>query len=259
MTEKELQNELNRIVEDEYPLITSKYIDQYIILKAAQKLDHNVKEWRGVGFPYKKLHANMIHLIRRQFMTTRMYDIYYEIGEYKAVDFLNNYYHWLIEEEEKMSMELENNDFKLSEMDIKDFEEFNKQDPIPCKEPLDIAGYLHMCRIAYDAAPKYAYPSFISDFDVVARAKFDECNLLNKDMSKKMEYGDSIPGFMLYHPEEMGFGGSWVRFEWSEKGWVLIFIGKSKKHARRDYNMDIHRFLALRRAGYPVLYRTSDY
>lgn len=31
MTEKELQNELNRIVEDEYPLITSKYIDQGII------------------------------------------------------------------------------------------------------------------------------------------------------------------------------------------------------------------------------------
>lgn len=24
-------------------------------------------------------------------------------------------------------------------------------------------------------------------------------------------------------------------------------------------SMDVHRFLALRRAGYPVLYRTSDY
>ena len=94
-----------------------------------------------------------------------------------------------------------------------DFDEFTKQKPLPCKEPLDIAGYLHMCRIAYDAAPMFVYPDFISDLYVVSRAKFDSCGLTKRrTLDEKMKTGDTLPLFMHYHPEEMGFGGPCVHF-----------------------------------------------
>lgn len=47
-------------------------------------------------------------------------------------------------------------------------------------------------------------------------------------MTIKMEVGDPYPRFMHYHPEEMGFGGPDVWFEWNEMGWIMEFI--PKKH-----------------------------
>ncbi len=259
MTEQELRSELKRIIEDEYPLIASRYIDEEIMLRAAREIDYGVREWCGINFPYRKLHEDFMWLIKNQYLTTRMYDIRYNIGEEEVVGFLNKYYRWLFEEERKQSQEHNNNEYNLSEVDKKDFMEFKKEKPVPCKEPLDIAGYLHLCRIAYDAAPKYVYPDFISDLHVVGKAKFDSCRLADRNMKEKMTVGDPYPEFMFYHPEEMGFGGPYVRFKWNEDGWIMFFIGKSECYSEREVNMDIHRFLAMRRAGYPVLYLTSGY
>jgi hypothetical protein len=106
----------------------------------------------------------------------------------------------------------------------------------------------------YDAAPRFAYPDFISDLYVVAVAKWDSCGLEDRDHhSVKMIVGDSTPEFMYYHPEEMGFGGPYVYFIWEDDGWIMTF-GKKECRDERDRNMNIHRFLAMRRAGYPVVY-----
>ena len=150
---------------------------------------------------------------------------------------------------------MEENQFELTDEDKKEFDEFKKMMPIPCGEPLDIAGYLHMCRIAYDAAPMFAFPDFISDLHVVGRAKFDGCGLEHKDHSIKMNIGDPYPRFMYYHPEEMGFGGPYVRFIWEDDGWIMMFSGERRGlYDERSRNMNILRFLAMRRAGYPVVY-----
>lgn len=259
MTEKELKIELERIIEDEYPLIASIYIDEEIMLQAARKINYEVIEWRGISFPYRRLHEELMGLIKDQYLTTNIYNIKYVIGEEKVVGFLNKYYHWVFEEKGKMSEELANNNFNLSENDIKDFNEFERKQPVPCMDPLDIAGYLHMCRIMYDAAPMFVYPDFISDLHVVGSAKFDSCGLADRNMNEKMRFGDSYPEFMHYHPDEMGFGGPYVYFGWNEDGWIMTFVGKGKGYSEREVNMDIHRFLAMRRAGYPVLYHSRDY
>ena len=115
-----------------------------------------------------------------------------------------------------------------------------------------------MLRIGYDAAPMFVYPDFLSDLHVVASAKFDSCGLYNADHSRKMRVGDRYPEFMYYHPEEMGFGGPYIRFEWEEEGWTLVLTGKGKQIGERKHRMDIHRFLAMRRAGYPVTYKTME-
>ena len=93
------------------------------------------------------------------------------------VDFLNKYFQWEVYEKMKQSEELENNPFELSEQDEKDFDEFKRIRSAPCMEPLDVEGYLHMCRIGYDAAPMFVYPSIVSDLNVVAHAKFDSCRI----------------------------------------------------------------------------------
>ena len=138
--------------------------------------------------------------------------------------------------------------------DEKDFDEFKKIRPTPCMEPLDVEGYLHMCRIGYDAAPMFAYPDFVSDLNVIAHAKFDSCRITHQRMHEKMKVGDTHPWFMSYHADEMGFGGPNVWFEWENDGWIMFLINDSK----RDENKDMHRFLAMRRAGYPVIFMSSD-
>ena len=114
MTEKELKIELERIIEDEYPLIASIYIDEEIMLQAARKINYEVREWRGISFPYRRLHEEFMGLIKDQYLTTNIYNIKYVIGEEKVVGFLNKYYHWVFEEKGKMSEELANNNFNLS-------------------------------------------------------------------------------------------------------------------------------------------------
>ncbi len=118
-----------------------------------------------------------MQLIEVQYLTTRMFDIHYKIGEEIVIDFLNRYFHWYFEEKENMTI--------------------------------------------------------------------------------KMEVGDPYPRFMHYHPEEMGFGGPDVWSEWNEMGWIMEFIPQ-KTYPGRETNIDILRFLAMRRAGYPVLYRPYD-
>lgn len=109
-----------------------------------------------------------------------------------------------------------------------------------------------MCRIAYEAAPKFVFPDFVSDLYVVGRAKFDRCGLEHKRHDQKMKIGDSYPEFMYYHPEEMGFGGPYVRFIWEDDGWIMRFSWEDHR-GERARNMNILRFLAMRRAGYPVV------
>lgn len=229
------------------------------MLMAAKQISYEVDEWRGKSFPYRSLHEKFMELIGEQYLTTSRYDIFEKIGEAEVVGFLNNYYRWFFEDEQRLTKELYKNDFNLSNNDRKAFEEFIKHKPAPCRDPLDIAGYLHMCRIAYDAAPNIGYPHFFSDSHVVALAKQNSCGLENKFMHERMKVGDSVPMFMSYHPEEMGFGGPIVCFEWNDEGWIMTFVGKGKRHPVREVNMDMLRFLAMRRAGYPVEYRARDY
>ena len=70
-----------------------------------------------------------------------------------------------------------------------------------------------------------------------------------------MKVGDTTPMFMSYHSEEMGFGGPDVWFEWENDGWVMFLISDE---VGKDKNKDMLRFLAIRRAGYPVIYMSSD-
>lgn len=49
-----------------------------------------------------------------------------------------------------------------------------------------------------------------------------------------------------YHPEEIGFGGSDVYFDWNEEGWIMLFEWD------KDNIQNVKRFLAMRKAGYPV-------
>ncbi len=260
MTFQETQRELDRIVKNEYPLIASSFIDREIMLRAAREIDYEVNEWRGTHFPYRRLHDDFMGLIALQYLTKSNYDIFHRIGEKEAVEFLNSYYRWKLDEEYKLSKELDKNPFDLTEKDREDFNNYYQNRPTPCKEPLDIAGYLHMCRIAYDAAPTLVYPDFISDLYVVAHAKFDSCRLSKKDHSQKMKVGDTYPEFMSYHPEEMGFGGPFISFEWETEGWIMYYRGEPPWHHENQKNKDIHRFLAMRRAGYPVVYidQTDD-
>lgn len=253
MTDHEARKELERIVNDEFPLIASKYIDKEIMLREAHKINYTVSEWRGVDFPYRRLHDDFMVLIGTQFLTTSHFDLFHKIGEKKVVEFLNSYYHWKLDEREKMTRELDKSPFELTKKDKKEFEDFKRIKPTPSSEPLDIAGYLHMCRIAFEAAPKFVFPNFISDLYVVGDAKFDSCDLEHKNHSEKMNIGDAYPEFMRYHPEEMGFGGPYVRFIWEDDGWIMMFSGKDHCD-ERSINMDILRFLAMRRAGYPVVY-----
>ena len=76
-------------------------------------------------------------------------------------------------------------------------------------------------------------------------------------MRKLFTHHSPYPRFMHYHPEEMGFGGPDVWSEWNEMGWIMEFIPQ-KTYPGRETNIDILRFLAMRRAGYPVLYRPYD-
>ena len=96
----------------------------------------------------------------------------------------------------------------------------------------------------------------------------DEKRFCSKSAWNECDYGCICPPneevyqcsmYMHYHPDEMGFGGPYVYFGWNEDGWIMTFVGKGKGYSEREVNMDIHRFLAMRRAGYPVLYRTRDY
>lgn len=146
-------------------------------------------------------------------------------------------------------------EFELSDQDKKDFEEFCKTRPTSRREPLDVAEYLHMCRIGYDAAPLFDYSSTVSDLYVVGVAKCDDCNITPDMMHIKMEVGDTRPEFMRYHPEEMGFYGPYVRFEWDEEGWIMNYI--AREYDGHDSNGDILRFIAMRRAGYPVVYYST--
>ncbi len=256
MTDQEARKELERMVKEVYPLIASDYIDKETMLYAAEEITYECDEWRGVHFPYRRLHEDFMRLLSMQYLTKNYYNLFYEIGEAEVIGFLNRYYRWYQNEYPELSKALRNNPFDLSEQDKLDFENFKNNKPVPCKEPLDIKGYLHMCRIAYDAAPIYAYPDFISDLHVVGHAKFDSCRLAEKDHSRKMEVGDTFPEFMHYHPEEMGFGGPYVSFEWNEEGWIMNFTGSNRDYDHKK-NKDIHRFLAMRRAGYPVVYCIS--
>lgn len=52
MTDHEARKELERIVNDELPLIASKYFDKEIMLREAHKINYTVSEWQGVDFPY---------------------------------------------------------------------------------------------------------------------------------------------------------------------------------------------------------------
>ena len=255
MTDQEARMELDRVVENQFPLIVSKMIDQDTMLKVAHEISHEVTEWRGVNFPYKRLNDEFMGVIQLQYGCCDNYSVFQEIKEYVVVDFLNKYYQWLVYEKKKQSEELQKNPFELSEQDEKDFDEFNKYRPTPCMEPLDVEGYLHMCRIGYDAAPKFAYPDFVSDLNVVAHAKFDSCHITDRKFHEKMKVGDTHPWFMSYHAEEMGFGGPNVWFEWENDGWVMFFISKE---VGKDKNKDMLRFLAMRRAGYPVIFMSSD-
>ncbi len=256
MTDYEARIELERVVDNEFPLIASRFIDKDIMSRAAHEIqiDYEANEWRGVGFPYRRLHDDFMDLIALQYRTRNHYDIFHSIGEKKVVTFLNNYYHWELDEKERLTHELDDNTFELTDEDKKDFEEFKKYAPIPSMEPLDIAGYLHMCRIAYEAAPMYVFPDFISDLYVVGHAKFDSCGLEDDNHNEYMQIGDSYPRFMHYHSEEMGFGGPYVKFIWAEGGWIMEFFGEKGCYDDRSRNMNIHRFLAMRRAGYPVVY-----
>jgi len=258
MTFQETQRELDRIVKNEYPLIASDFINREIMLRVAYKMDYEAHEWRGINFPYMRLHNDFMELIALQYLTTSFYDLFSRIGEKVVVEFLNSYYLWELDERDKLSKELEENPFDLTEKDREDFDKYSQNRPNPCKEPLDIAGYLHMCRIAYDAAPKHVYPDFISDLHVVTAAKFNSCGLSKKDHTLKMKVGDKYPEFMYYHPEEMGFGGPFVRFEWEDDGWIMRYHAEPAWHHKNQKNKDIHRFLAMRRAGYPVVYLENN-
>ena len=46
---------------------------------------------------------------------------------------------------------------------------------------------------------------------------------------------------MHYHPEEMGFGGPDVCFEWNEMGWIMEFI-PPKSYPGRETNIDTSFF-----------------
>ena len=255
MTDYEASLELERLVKEQFPLIASQFIDREVMLEAAKKISHEVTEWRGVGFPYKELNEEFLGLIQLQY--ARKYDHNF-IGadkEKEIVSFLNNYYRWALYERSGQAKELENNSFELSEQDKRDFDRFRKELPTPWADPLDVEGYLHMCRIAYDAAPKYVYPSFVSDLYVVTAAKWDDCGITYEMMHDRMRIGDRVPRFMWYHPDEMGFGGPWVEFVWDNRGWIMRFKSDRIEEAE---NKDIHRFLAIRRAGYPVKYCNID-
>lgn len=46
MTDNEARKELERIVNEEFPLIASSYIDKDVMLRAAHDIDSKVCEWR---------------------------------------------------------------------------------------------------------------------------------------------------------------------------------------------------------------------
>ena len=89
MTEKELQNELNRIVEDEYPLIASEYIDIEVMLLKAQSINPDVREWRGVDFPYKELHKLLMGFVEDQFWLNNGRTSGILMGNYLSLYFAN--------------------------------------------------------------------------------------------------------------------------------------------------------------------------
>ena len=112
-----------------------------------------------------------------------------------------------------------------------------------------------MCRIGFDAAPDYIYPNFVSDLYVVKYEKFNSCGLMKQDMDKRMKPGDKYMHVMRYHPEEMGFGGPTVYFDWDKNdlfaGWLMDMWWD--KNSREKHTKNVKRFIAMRKAGYPVV------
>ena len=112
-----------------------------------------------------------------------------------------------------------------------------------------------MCRVGFDAAPSYIYPDEVSDLYVVSHAKFDSCGITKEKMKKRMRPGDKYMEAMYYHPEEMGFGGPYVRFLWDEEhledGWLLEMTWE--RQDKEKHALNVKRFIAMRKAGYPVV------
>ena len=76
MTDQEARMELDRVVENQFPLIASKMLNQDAMLKVAQEISYEVTEWRGVNFPYKRLNDKFLGLIHLQYGRCDNYSIF---------------------------------------------------------------------------------------------------------------------------------------------------------------------------------------
>lgn len=200
-------------------------------------------------FPYEAVNDELIYLIKLQYLSDNVQECFTEIGEQEIIGFVNRFYHFLFYELEELRALQKKNPLCVTEEEMAEFFELSEKMPERRKDPLTLREYLHMCRIGFDAAPDYIYPDYMSDLFVVTQEKFDSCNITKKDMDLKMEPGEPWMERMYYHPEEMGFGGPEVYFDWNEDGWIMYFDWELYE---RKNSKNIKRFLAMRKAGYPV-------
>ena len=224
---------------EKYPILTSEFLEEESFLFMKRRTDLLLE-------PFERMEEDAEKLLLVQYLSKDTRKLFIEYGEKEVIDFLNRYVRWAKEQNEKKQ---ESRVFTLSKEDLEEFITYasHPENVQRRKKPITNGEYLHLCRIAFDAAPRYSYPDFISDSYVIIREKMDSIKWTKETLEEEIPYDEAYPEFLWYHPEEMSFGGPHVKFHWNEEGWYLKFWTENR------FSMYILRFLAMRRAGYPVV------
>lgn len=223
-------------LKEKYPIISSDYFDEdvYVLLK---------NECYSLDSMERRCHQ----LIVDQFVLSPE-EAFKRKGEETVIGFLNKIIPFMHEYNNTLDWKKYYSPIVITKQDLEDFIEYASETVKLRKEPLTIREHLKMCRIAVDAAPIYIWPDYVSDAFVVGAEKmFGHLGRLEDELDNVMEVFNGLPEYLVYHPEEMAFGGPYQSFMITDEGWCMMF------YESRGKNLSLKRYLELRRHGYPVI------
>ncbi|MBR1453117.1 MAG: hypothetical protein IJ593_00500 [Lachnospiraceae bacterium] len=255
-------NDYNKLL-----LVNSKYMNQNIVNKNIDNMIHSSLysyEYEGLTEKEKNELVSEKRIALEECFTITAIKLFREINIKKAFDTygekkvveqvlrMDNYY----ERFSKIEIEMDITDEELDRF-IK--YSYDKEENMkPYDDEMTGRKFLKLCRLCYDAAPKYPFPKDVSDFYVYSSMKGG--NLEHEYyhvLSEEIDI-DSPKDFVKYHncgyhTEELKFGGPCISFthhnifQRGKNRWTAHFYGKSEKEWRT-----IKMYLALRDNGYPV-------
>ena len=245
---------------------TSRYVNQNV-------LNEYMESSVALGFyidPVSRLkdaEEQLLFLLQNQYGLLEASEIYDAFGEERCVDFLNGAMKFYASQR-RQGRHVKKNTVSADTMS--EFLTFAAQTmPRVSAEPMTLRKFLRMCCVAYDAAHSAAdQPPGASDMFVLCdnrNRKFrDDFAYLYENLGNDWDSPDAFHRIYHlyaprpYHIEELRFGGPVLRLD--DTGSEIISSGSFDY---RGYNRNtaadaIRMYVALRKAGYPVICSNPD-